>query len=164
MPQAEIATRRRTAMAAALAALALVFAGCSSDEDEETPSACLDGSSAYLQALRTAPGEVRLDGETPISDCLTPEQEGGELAEVGSTMIEAATALNREARADPSGAATMQLGYLIGAVGAGADSIHADLVRRLNAAARFSPGGSGLLPAEFERTFGQGYAAGQESG
>jgi hypothetical protein len=164
MPRAEIATRRRTAMTATLAALAVVVAGCSSDEDEETPSACLDDSAVYLEALRAAPAEVRLEGETPISDCLTPEQEGGQLAEVGSTMIEAATALNGEARADPTGAATVQLGYLIGAVGEGADSIHADLVRRLNAAARFSPGGGGLLPAEFERTFGQGYAAGQESG
>jgi hypothetical protein len=164
MPRAEIVTCRRTAVAATLAALALVIASCSSDEDEETPSACLGDTAAYLQALRAAPGEVRLEGETAISDCLTPEQEGGQLAEVGSTMIKAATTLNGEARADPSGAATVQLGYLIGAVGEGADSIHADLVRRLNAAARFSPDGAGLLPAEFERTFGQGYAAGQESG
>ena len=34
--------------------------------------------------------------------------------------------------------------------------------RRLNTAARFSP--DGLLPPEFERTFGEGYAAGLESG
>ena len=33
----------------------------------------------------------------------------------------------------------------------------------LNSAARFSPDGS-LPPAEFERTFGRGYAAGLESG
>ena len=164
MPRATFASAHRRAAAAIVAAVALGVAGCSSQEDEETPSACLSSSAGYLQALRTAPGEVRLEGETPISDCLTPEQEGGQLAEVGSTMIEAATRLNGEARADPSGEATVQLGYLTGAVGRGADSIHADLVRRLNAAARFSPGGSGLLSAEFERTFGQGYAAGNESG
>jgi hypothetical protein len=153
---------RRSVVAALAATLAL--AACSSQEDEEAPSACLIQAQGYLAALRTAPGEVRLEGETPISECLTPEQEGGQLAGIGQTMIEAATELNGAARADPSGAATVQLGYLVGAVGRGADSIHADLVRRLNAAARFSPGGNGVLPAEFERTFGQGYAAGNESG
>ena len=45
----------------------------------------------------------------------------------------------------------------------GADSIHTDLVRRLNSSARFSETG-GALPASFERAFGRGYAAGQRSG
>jgi hypothetical protein len=78
-------------------------------------------------------------------------------------MIAAATDLNGDARGDPTGPAAVQLGFLVGAIERGADSIHADLVRRVNSAARFSPGG-GLLPAEFERTFGQGYSAGLDSG
>ncbi|MEJ7875914.1 MAG: hypothetical protein WKF62_04570 [Solirubrobacterales bacterium] len=41
--------------------------------------------------------------------------------------------------------------------------IHADLVIRLAAAARFNEGGK-PLPIEFERAFGEGYAAGQASG
>jgi len=57
----------------------------------------------------------------------------------------------------------VQLGYLIGAVARGADAIHTDLARRLNAAARFSQTG-GTLPASFERAFGRGYAAGHSSG
>lgn len=147
-------------LAAAVAAAAL--AGCSSDEDEQAPAACLTDGAGYIRALDAAPDEVRLEGDTPISDCLTPAQGGGELAQVGGEMIAAATVLNGEARKDPTGPAALQLGYLVGAVERGAEGIHADLVRRINSAARFGP--DGLLPAEFERTFGQGYQAGNESG
>jgi hypothetical protein len=151
---------RLTASAVAAVAALLALTGCSSDE-ETTPEACLVSSDAYLQALREAPGEVRLDG-TPISGCLTPSQEGGELARIGEELVVAATALNAEAREEPNGRAALQLGYLIGAVTQGADSIHTDLVRRLNSAANFSP--SQLQPREFQRDFGRGFAAGQESG
>ncbi len=163
MPRAEIAIRRLGAGTAA-AVLALGIAGCSSQEDEETPSACLVEAPAYLQALRAAPGEVRLGEGTPISDCLPPEQDGGELAQVGSAMIAAATELNGEGRADPGGAAPVELGYLSAAVSRGADSIHTDLARRVTTAAQFSPGGSGTLSAEFLRGFGRGYEAGRETG
>jgi hypothetical protein len=150
--------------AIALLALALGIAGCTSQEDEETPSACLAEAPAYLQALRAAPGEVRLEGTTQISDCLTPEQGGGELAQVGSAMIAAATELNGEGRADPGGVAPVQLGYLSAAVSRGADSIHVDLARRVTTAAQFSPGGSDTLSAEFLRGFGRGYEAGRDTG
>jgi hypothetical protein len=164
MRSAEIATRRLGAATAIVAALALAIAGCSSQEDEETPSACLVEAPAYLKALRAAPGEVRLEGTTQISDCLTPEQDGGELAQVGSAMIAAATELNGEGRADPGGAAPVQLGYLSAAVSRGADSIHVDLARRVTTAAQFSPEGSDTLSAEFLRGFGRGYEAGRDTG
>jgi hypothetical protein len=153
---------RTAALAAALAAIA---AGCSKSEPDQAPVACLSGPPVYLSALRQAPGEVRLQGETPISDCLPSGQGGGELANVGSTMVATATRLNAEALKDPTGPETLELGYLLGAVQRGAEEtggIHQDLVRRLNTAARYSP--SGLPPAEFERTFGRGFAAGEESG
>ena len=150
--------------AIALIALAVGIAGCASQEDEKTPSACLVEAPAYLQALRAAPGEVRLGGTTQISDCLTPEQDGGELAQVGSAMIAAATELNGEGRTDPGGAAPVQLGYLSAAVSRGADSIHVDLARRVTTAAQFSPEGSDTLSAEFLRGFGRGYEAGRETG
>jgi hypothetical protein len=154
----------RRALAAAIATFLLAAGGCgSSESEEEAPAACLVKGSDYVQALQAAPGEVRLGGETPISDCLVPNQGAGELQNVGREMIVAATTLNAGARRDPTGPQAVQLGYLIGAVQRGADSIHADLVRRINAAARFNPGG-GLLPPEFERTFGQGYAAGHQAG
>lgn len=145
-----------------LACLSLLGPGCSSQRDERLPAACLAGSGAYLAALESAPRQVRLAGETPISDCLPSDQEGGELATVGGELVRAATALNLAARRDREGAEGVRLGYLVGAIERGAEGIHADLVRRVNSAARYSP--DGLPPAGFERGFGRGYAAGLESG
>jgi hypothetical protein len=142
-----------------------VILGCGSD-NAETPAACLAPASDYLEALEAAPGAVRLEGTTAISDCLIPSQEGGELAQVGGATVDAATRLNAEARRDPSGEATVRLGYLVGAIQEGAadtGGIHADLVRRLDTAARGSEGGK-PLSAAFERAFGEGYAAAQEGG
>jgi hypothetical protein len=109
---------------------------------------------------------VRLDGETPISDCFSATQPAGDQAQVGQAVIESATELNAGARRDPGGGDTVRLGYLVGAVQEGAShasGIDADLVRRLDTAARFNPGG-GTLGAAFERAFGKGYAAGREGG
>jgi hypothetical protein len=147
----------------ALAAAVLVaLAGCGAKKNDLAPAACLATDHGYLRALQAAPGQVRLAGTTPISDCLVPEQDGGQLANVGQPMIEAATKLNAEARRG-SEPATVQLGYLIGAVSKGADAIHTDLVRRLNSAAQFSET-RGTLTASFQRAFGRGYAAGHTSG
>jgi hypothetical protein len=152
---------------AAALALLLVVAGCSSDDDEPTtPVACLQPAAGYLQALEAAPAAVRLDGTTPISDCLTRGQGSGELANVGESMVSAATQLNAGARRAPGSPASLQLGYLVAAVEKGAaetGGIHADLVRRLQTAAQFS-GGRGQPPASFQRAFGRGFAAGQASG
>jgi hypothetical protein len=156
--------RRPTAWLAVAAALAL--AACSSDDEDATPAACLAPSAEYVRALETAPGEVLLDGETAISACLVGGQSPAELADAGESMVGAATELNAAARRDPGGDETVRLGYLVGAVQKGAaqtGGIHADLVRRLDAAARFAPQGQ-RLPVSFERAFGEGYAAGQESG
>src|SRR5262245_37106436 len=150
----------------ALAALLIAFAaGCSKSEPDQAPSACLEGPQAYIDALQVATAEARLAGARPIADCLPGDQEGGELAEVGSAMVTAATRLNEEALRDPGGAATVQLGYLIGAAEAAAEDsagIHSDLILRLNTAARFDP--SGEPSAEFERAFERGYKAGRETG
>jgi hypothetical protein len=151
---------------AAVAVAASTFAaGCGATSDA-TPVACLDGAGAYVGALGDAPGEVLLSGEVPISDCLAENQKGGDLATVGASMVEAATKLNAEARDEPGGAANLQLGYLLGAANHGAEGtegIHADLLRRLRAAARYSPGGRGL-PAAFRRAYRHGYDAGLARG
>jgi hypothetical protein len=140
-----------------------LISGCGNSQDDQAPASCLVGNEAYLKALERAPAPVLLGSTTPISDCLVPQQQAGQLASIGQEMIVAATKLNAEARRDPGGPASVQLGYLIGAVSRGADSIHTELVRRLNSSARFSETG-GALPASFERAFGRGYAAGQRSG
>ncbi len=154
---------RGTSIVLLSAAAILAVAGCGAKKNDLAPAACLVTNRGYLRALERAPGEVRLAGTTPISACLVPEQDAGQLANIGHEMIIAGTKLNVEARRDPGGSAALQLGYLIGAVAKGADAIHTDLVRRLNSAARFSATG-GTLPASFERAFGRGYAAGHTSG
>src|SRR5918994_4903624 len=164
------ASRRGAVLAVAASLVAGLLAGCG-EEDESAPPACLAPATAYLDALKAAPQPVLLDDSTPISDCLVEDQEPAELGQVGEGLVGAATRLNAEARRDPSGDATVELGYLIGAVQQGAaDSratesggIHTDLLRRLDSAARFNKGGE-QLPASFERAFGEGYAAGQDSG
>jgi hypothetical protein len=153
---------KRVAVAVAATATVLIV-GCGNDQDDQAPAVCLVGNEAYLKALERAPAPVLLGSTTPISDCLVPEQEAGQLATIGEEMIVAATKLNGEARRDPGGPASVELGYLIGAVSKGADPIHTDLVRRLNSSARFSESG-GALPASFERAFGRGYTAGRQSG
>ena len=155
----------RVGIAIALSALAAVVAGCGST-DSSTPVACLEGQSAYLEALKEAPGEVKLGGETPISECLAENQSGGDLATVGAAMLAATTKLNAEAREVPGGAANLQLGYLLGAVERGAEGtegIHAELVRRLTAAARYSPDNR-PLPATFLESYREGFDAGDARG
>jgi hypothetical protein len=140
----------------------LAATGCGSTNDS-TPVACLEGSRAYLRALEDAPREVALNGETPIGDCLAENQKGGELATAGTAMVEAATKLNAEARAEPGGNANLQLGYLLGAAERGAEQtegIHAELIRRLSAAARYSPDNR-PLPPTFLSAYREGFDAGE---
>jgi hypothetical protein len=152
-------------LAAAAVVLVLAAAGCGST-DTATPAACLTGDDAYLRALRAAPGEVRLEGDVPISDCLIENQPGGDLERAGNAMLDAATKLNAQARAHPGGRANVELGYLLGAVQRGAsetDGIHAVLVRRLVAAARYSPDNR-PLPAVYLDAYQRGFDAGREDG
>jgi len=151
---------------AVLVGIGVLFAACSGPDDA-TPVACLDGGAdAYLGALGDAPGEVRLSGEVPISDCLAQNQQGGDLATVGAAMVTAATQLNARAQENPGGAANLRLGYLLGAVQRGAEGaggIHAELIRRLAAAARYSPDNRPLPPA-FQRAYREGFDAGHARG
>ncbi len=150
----------------AIVLLALVvLAGCGST-DSSTPVACLEGEGAYLKALDAAPGEVKLQGETLISECLAENQKAGDLATVGTALVGVATKLNAEARDEPGGEANLRLGYLLGAAERGAsqtDGIHAELIRRLTAAARYSPDNR-PPSAAFLRVYREGFDAGQAGG
>jgi hypothetical protein len=149
---------------AVLVCLAIALVGCGG-QDDSTPTACLEGANTYLAALHSAPGAVKLNGETPISDCLAENQQAGDLATIGAAMLKTATELNAEARAEPGEAANLQLGYLLGAAQLGADrseGIHADLIRRLTVAARYTP--EGPLPAGFLGTYAKGFDAGLKNG
>lgn len=161
--------RRTLSSALAALVLALALAACGSDRDEggDTPLACTTDPRDYLDALATAPENVALDGDIAISDCIVPDQSPGDLSDVGEALLQATSELNAQARKDPGGEASVQLGYLIGSVEEGASGTggaHADLVLRLNSAARFAGSGGGTLPAAFERRFGAGYAAARDAG
>lgn len=145
----------------------LALAGCGSSDPPQTPAACLSPASAYVEALRGAPNDVRLEDGTRISACLVDEQPAGALQTVGKSLVEAATELNREARRteDPDG--FVQLGYLQGAVERGAGEtagIHRDLVLRIDSAAGFTGGGGESLPPALQRRFDLGRDAGLETG
>jgi hypothetical protein len=156
---------RFAASALLTAACMIVAIGCG-NQDDSTPVACLEGAGAYEKALREAPGEVLLGGETPISDCLAQNQSGGDLARVGEAMVETATTLNAEARETDGGQPAVELGYLLGAAQRGAEDsegIHTDLVRRLTVAARFAPGKEPLSP-QFLSAYREGFDAGHSGG
>jgi len=156
----------RAPIAIVLTCIFAAFAASCGGRSASTPVACLEGSRTYLAALADAPGEAKLDGETPISECLAENQQGGDLATVGTAMLEAATELNAEARAEPGDDANLQLGYLIGAAQRGAEQtegIHADLLRRLTVAARYARGRQPLPPA-FLATYREGFDAGRARG
>jgi hypothetical protein len=150
-----------------IAVAAALAAGCGAEDPPATPAACLAPAAAYVEALRDAPGEVRLEGTTPISACVVADQASGPLQTVGRSVVDAASELNSEVRRSGDETATVQLGYLVGAISegaAGTGGIHRDLVLRLNAAARFTGPGGDPFGAAFERSFGEGYAAGQAGG
>jgi hypothetical protein len=158
----------RTTLALLLVALgAAALAGCGgSSKDEHQPVACREGVGVYLEALRAAPGEVILAGETPISGCLQSGAEEGEVADLGEAALAAATKLNAEARAEPGGPAALQLGYLLGAIDHGSaatEGVHAELLRRLTVAARFAPGRE-PLSQRFLAAYAKGFAAGRDHG
>jgi hypothetical protein len=156
---------RRTTLTSLLIALAAA-SGCGSSDDDSTPVSCQTGAKPYLDALATAPGQVRLSGGETISGCLVENQSAADIEEVGGILLQVTTDLNQAARRDPDGEKTVQLGYLIGAVQKGSEEtggIHAELARRLEAAALFSPAGK-APPPPFDQRYRRGLAAGSEQG
>jgi hypothetical protein len=147
---------RRLLPIVSLLSLSIVVAGCGAPGDS-TPGACLQGPSFYVHHGR---------GGVLVSECLAQNQTAGDLAAVGDAMLTATTKLNAEARAKPGAAANLRLGYLLGAAQRGAGGtagIHTELIRRLSAAARYSPENS-PLPATFWRAYRQGFEAGRARG
>jgi hypothetical protein len=155
---------RRLAPIAILISLSL--AACGSADEQTTPAWCKRGPEAFDAALRSAPAPVRLPGGVAISDCLVRNQSAGDLADLGTSLVALATGLNSKARTDPGGPETVELGYLVGAVTRGAgdtSGIHAELQRRIEAAALYSPAGK-PPPEPFDHAYQKGYAAGKEDG
>jgi hypothetical protein len=105
--------------------------GCGNDE-HRVPVACLDGD--ISSALARAPGDVRIGGDTKLSECFTRNADPAEIQQIGAVFIAATEKLAADARARPHSAAAVQLGYLIGAVRRGAghtQGIHYETERRV---------------------------------
>lgn len=153
-------------LSAALGAALLCGCGGGTSKGEQAPAVCREGQAAILDALRTAPGEVIISGQTPISGCLVTGAEEGELVDFGEAALGAANKLNAEARGRDGGRAAVELGYLLGAVARGSadtQGIHGELLRRLTVAARYAPKGESLSP-RFLAAYEMGFAAGRNHG
>lgn len=144
---------------AVLLTVTLALAACGRDERAELPAACKLGQPAVESALRAAPGEVRLAGETRLSDCFVRTSEQADVLLVGEVYLGAAAGLADAARADPEGPEALRLGYLMGAVRRGAaetQGIHDELLRRIEQEAARADRSSGA--------YRRGERAGRESG
>ena len=122
----------RTLVAVAATCL-LVLSGCR-DEDKAVPAACRQGADTVQRALLQAPGEVRLQGTTPISDCIKDTSSGGEMSDVGTAYVAVAQRLADEAERRPNSPEALRLGYLVGAVERsrkGSQGVGYELERRL---------------------------------
>jgi len=153
----------KVALSIPLIAIALLAVGCG-NEEVKTPVACLNGPAPFAKALGSAPGQVRLSGDVPISGCLLKNQPDGALVSVGGSLVTVATGLSRQmdaiALTNPSQAT--KAGYLVGAVEKGAektDGIHATLVQRVTSAATNNV----KTPAQ-KAQYALGYKAGKADG
>lgn len=117
-----------------LAGVAMVAAtaGCGSG-GEGLPAPCTAGADAVRDALREAPGEVRLEG-TALSECVSGSPGGDQVQLVGTAFVESAAGLASEARREPEGRSALELGYLVAAANRGGSrqGVHSELLRRLD--------------------------------
>jgi hypothetical protein len=159
-----VAMRCRAAVAVSLA---LAFGACTK-EPPPMPSTCIDSDRAgYERALAAAPGAVRLPGGVAISTCTQRVRTDAELQNLGAVLHGVAEDLAGRARRGED-AAAVRLGYLSGAVSAGAaqsNGIAAELARRIETA------GVGLadvrdpdVPGGIPRSLRVGQAAGVARG
>ena len=98
------------------------------------PVACLEGPKPIRAALAKAPGAVRLETGTKLSQCFTRAANPAEIQQVGAIYIAVAEQLAPAVRAHPHSAQATQLGYLMGAVRHGAggtQGIHYETQRRI---------------------------------
>lgn len=144
--------------------------GCG-ETDPATPAACLGGPAGFRQALADAPDPVRLDGDVAISDCLPRNQGAGPQESVGRSLLVVASGLagqrtgGGEAEAAVNAeAASLEAGYLVGAVRRGAEDsegIHATMVDRISSSAE---NGLDREPAAVRQAYERGLAAGLDDG
>lgn len=113
--------------------VAFVALGCGNSDVVAAPE-CLDGPEAIRRALDAAPGEVRLQGRTRLSECFKQAANEADVQSVGLHFLTVAQQLGDEVRAAPRSEAAVQLGYLVAAVRRGARTdtgVHFEITRRI---------------------------------
>ncbi|MDP2711858.1 MAG: hypothetical protein Q8O56_11625 [Solirubrobacteraceae bacterium] len=151
----------RLARSCALTLLALLaLAGCGQQRAALAPS-CLD-ETAMLAALQRAPGPVALDGATPLSRCISSARDGSDLRSLGHSFTRLTDTLRAQAATDAD--AALRLGYVAGAVRAGASrtssGIADQLARRVEQLATLRRDAGTAADAAYRR----GLAAGERDG
>lgn len=140
---------------------AVLLAGCAK-EDDAPPAACFASPATILSALERAPGAVTLGGGTRLSSCVGAARTDGDLQSLGLTLVRVADTLRAQAGSQPG--AALRLGYVAGAVTAGAetssDNIAAQLARRVEQVATLEPDAGAAAAAALAR----GREAGGRSG
>jgi hypothetical protein len=124
--------RARMTLAAVLAAVSVVAAGCG-DDKERPAAACTQGAASVLAALHRAPDRVTVGGR-PLSRCLTDGSNADDVQLLGAAWVQAAGMLADRAARHPESKDALRLGYLVGAAERGAahtPGIHSEMVRRL---------------------------------
>jgi hypothetical protein len=149
---------------AVLGVVVAFASGACGSAEPPMPTSCTDTDRAgYERALRATPGDVRLPGGVPISACLRRVRTDAELQNLGAIVHAVAEDLALRAREHHDPVAARRLGYLAGAVAAGAarsEGISAELARRVALT------GSGLpeLSPAIDRALAEGQRAGQARG
>ena len=145
----------------AVLTVALLVTGCAEDSDA-LPDACVQGHETVLTALAQAPRAVALPDGTRLSSCVSAARTDGDLQSLAIVFVRAADTLRPRAATDP--AAALRLGYLAGAVKAGATrssgSIATQLARRVEQVATLDSGASAASAA----ALAQGRTSGERSG
>lgn len=144
------------------AMLLLVLAGCSRQEREAVPVGCFGEPAELMNALRQAPAAVALQDGTRLSRCVSTARTDGDLQSLGISFGRLADTLRDRAATDAQ--AALQLGYLAGAVRAGArraPGARADqLARRMHQLAELGPG----APPAAATALARGLRAGESRG
>jgi hypothetical protein len=139
----------------------LLLAGCT-DERDPVPDACFGGPAAMLSALERAPDAVVLVDGTRLSRCVSAARTDADMQSLGLVFVRMADTLRAQAARDP--AAALRLGYLAGAVKAGAaagtSGITMQLARRVEQVATLEEHSGAAAAAALQR----GRSAGERGG